>query len=416
MSSVPIGYLFPAVLLTWCMLYVVALKGWPRFPRFLGFYFIVINELPFLPLIWLAGSTWLAWSQGDLFSPVGWLAFGLCILTALGLVIMIFWGLQTAPVINRALDEGLGKHWRTVIDPKLAARVRSRFAASALLGPFAIRRRNVERVANISYGEAGTYHLLDLYRQRSRPTNAPVLIHFHGGAFVGGKKNHDALPLLYRLASHGWVCISANYRLSPAVTLSEQLSDAKRVIAWVRAHGVEYGANPAAIFVAGNSSGATLAALAALTFDDLRLQPGFEDTTTRLCGAILLYGFYDWPDTTSTWSPAGQEHSELLPTSSLPHARKDAPPFFVLHGDRDTTLPVARARLFAHHLRSISHHPVVYAELPGAEHNFDLFHSIRAEAVINGVEAFVAWVQADPRSVEREAVNPFQEFMHDFPR
>ena len=61
-------------------------------------------------------------------------------------------------------------------------------------------------------------------------------------------------------------------------------------------------------------------------------------------------------------------------------------PFFVLHGKLDTTLPVARARLPAHHLRSISHHPVVYAELPGAEHNFDLFHSIRAEAVINGVK------------------------------
>ena len=399
MSSVPIGYLLPALLLTWVVFYVVAPKGWPRFPRFLGFYFIVINELPFLALIWLAGSTWLAWSQGDLYSPVGWVAFGLSIVTALGLVVVISWELKTAPAINCALDEGLGKQWRTAIDPKLAARARSRFAASALLGPFAIRRWNVEHVTNISYGEAGTYHLLDLYRQRSRPTNAPVLIHFHGGAFVGGKKNHDALPLLYRLASHGWVCISANYRLSPAVTLSEQLSDAKRVIAWVRVHGVEYGANPAVLFVAGNSSGATLAALAALTFDDLRLQPGFEDTNTSLSGAILLYGFYDWPDTTSTWSPAGRERSELLPALPLPHARTDAPPFFVLHGDRDTTLPVARARLFAHHLRSISHHPVVYAELPGAEHNFDLFHSIRAEAVINGVEAFVAWVQANQKAL-----------------
>ncbi|MDQ2905688.1 MAG: prolyl oligopeptidase family serine peptidase [Chloroflexota bacterium] len=83
----------------------------------------------------------------------------------------------------------------------------------------------------------------------------------------------------------------------------------------------------------------------------------------------------------------------------LPHARKDAPPFFVLHGDRDTTLPVAKARHFAHNLRSISHNPVVYAELPGAEHNFDLFHSIRAEAVINGIEAFAAWVQTDPKAL-----------------
>jgi hypothetical protein len=42
-----------------------------------------------------------------------------------------------------------------------------------------------------------------------------------------------------------------------------------------------------------------------------------------------------------------------------------------------------------------SENPVVYAELPGAHHNFDLFHSIRSVAVIEGVEAFTAWVLAD---------------------
>jgi acetyl esterase/lipase len=399
MPSVPIGYVFPVLLLTWATLYVVAPTSWPRFPRFLGLYFIVINELPFLALIWLVGSTWLAWSEGDLYSPIGWVAFGGSIVTTIGLVVMIFWGLQTASAINHALVDGLGERWRTVIDPKLAVQVRSRFAASALLGPFAIRSRDVEHVANISYGEAGKYQQLDLYRPRSRRTNGRVLIHFHGGAFVGGKKNHDALPLLYRLASHGWVCISANYRLRPAVTLTEQVSDAKRVIAWVRVHGLEYGANPAAIFIAGNSAGATVAALAALTFDDPGLRPSFEDANTSLSGAILLYGFYDWPDTSSTWSPVGCEQDELPPTPPLHRACTDAPPFFVLHGDRDTMLPSAKARLFAQNLRSTSHNPVVYAELPGAEHNFDLFHSIRAEAVINGIEAFVAWVQAQPKAL-----------------
>jgi hypothetical protein len=37
---------------------------------------------------------------------------------------------------------------------------------------------------------------------------------------------------------------------------------------------------------------------------------------------------------------------------------------------------------------------VVYAELPGAQHAFDLFHSVRFDAVVNAVEAFAAWVRA----------------------
>ena len=42
--------------------------------------------------------------------------------------------------------------------------------------------------------------------------------------------------MLARLASRGWVCISANYRLRPA-GFPAPLVDVKRVIAWVRDHG-----------------------------------------------------------------------------------------------------------------------------------------------------------------------------------
>lgn len=65
---------------------------------------------------------------------------------------------------------------------------------------------------------------------------------------------------------------------------------------------------------------------------------------------------------------------------------------FVVHGDKDALTPVESARYLVGELRKISDNPVVYAELPGAQHNFDLFHSIRNEAVIAGIEAFTAWV------------------------
>jgi acetyl esterase/lipase len=53
------------------------------------------------------------------------------------------------------------------------------------------------------------------------------------------------------------------------------------------------------------------------------------------------------------------------------------------------------ARGFTEKLRSGSSGPVVYAELPGAQHSFDLFHSILFEAVIDGIEDFAAWVRSD---------------------
>ncbi|MGC5412924.1 alpha/beta hydrolase, partial [Streptomyces sp. DT225] len=82
-----------------------------------------------------------------------------------------------------------------------------------LFVPVLKRRRDVRRVAGLSYGEAGRRNLLDVYHHRARPQGAPVLIHMHGGGYTGGHKNSQSLPLLYRLASRGWVTISANSRL-----------------------------------------------------------------------------------------------------------------------------------------------------------------------------------------------------------
>jgi len=55
-----------------------------------------------------------------------------------------------------------------------------------------------------------------LYRHRSGFNGGLTLVYLHGGAFRGGVKSREARPLLYRLASQGWVCVSANYRLGRA--------------------------------------------------------------------------------------------------------------------------------------------------------------------------------------------------------
>jgi acetyl esterase/lipase len=204
----------------------------------------------------------------------------------------------------------------------------------------------------------------------------------HGGGYFSGRKSKEARPLLYRLASQGWVCISANYRLRPAATFPDHLIDLKKVIAWVRKFGHEYGADPAMVFAAGSSAGGHLAALAALTPNDPAFQPGFEQADTTVTAAICLYGWY------GTYYGQGPESS---PSSYI---TQDAPPFFMAHGDHDIYVPAEVARRFAGSLRDVSSNPVVYAELHGATHAFDLFHSIRFSRVVNAVEAFTAWVRS----------------------
>ena len=64
------------------------------------------------------------------------------------------------------------------------------------------------------------------------------------------------------------------------------------MLAWVREHGPEYGADPNVVFVAGSSAGGHLASMAALTANDRSLQPGFEHADTSVTAAVSLYGYY----------------------------------------------------------------------------------------------------------------------------
>ena len=134
------------------------------------------------------------------------------------------------------------------------------------------------------------------------------------------------------------------------------------------------------VLVAGSSAGAHLAATAALTANDPALQPGFEPADTAVQAAICLHGYYG-PVGTDSWSP-------------VEHAGAHAPPFFIAHGDLDSYVPVEDARRFAEVLRARSQAAVVYAELHGGQHGFDLFDSLRLESVIDGVSMFAAGLGA----------------------
>ncbi|TGJ94547.1 alpha/beta hydrolase, partial [Actinotalea fermentans ATCC 43279 = JCM 9966 = DSM 3133] len=274
--------------------------------------------------------------------------------------------------------------------------------ARILLAPFAVRRRDVERLADLAYGDSddgraggagrgrrgsrGREHRLDVYRPRSRPADGPTLVYFHGGGYVSGRKELEARAMLSRLASRGWVCVSANYGLRPTTNFPGHLVDAKRVLAWVRAHGATYGADTRRVLVAGSSAEAHLASLVALTPRDPRFQPGFEDADTTVVGAVCPYGYFG--------EYYGSGRAPGIETAPGAYLHPAAPPFLVVHGDQDTLVPVEGARRFVADLRGVSTSPVVYAELPGAQHGFDLFHSVRFDAVVTAVEEFADRVVA----------------------
>ena len=86
----------------------------------------------------------------------------------------------------------------------------------------------------------------------------------------------------------------------------------------------------------------------------------------------------DLDDDPETWRAAS-------PTLRL---TPDAPPMFVVHGDRDEVVEVTTARMFAERARQVSRQPFGYAELPYAHHAFDFLPSPRTKAAARAVATF----------------------------
>jgi len=74
----------------------------------------------------------------------------------------------------------------------------------------------------------------------------------------------------------------------------------------------------------------------------------------------------------------------------MDRVHSEAPPFLIVHGDRDTLAPVEDAQVFAEDLRRASRSPVMYTELRGAQHAFDIFASPRTARMLDGTLRFLA--------------------------
>jgi acetyl esterase/lipase len=377
----PVGFLITAGLVTLGM----AASLWP--PARSGLLGLVTwlvsaipNESPFLAFYWMGISTWLAFS--NFHGAQVWIAAGLATAPFIGTPVLVRRSLHAAPAIEQALDRDLGPRWRRAGGKSIAANPPW---ARIIFAPLPLFHPGVRRIANLTYGDAGRRNRLDLYRRRRGGSGGPVLIHLHGGGFslAPGRKSFYARRLLFRLARKGWVCISATYRLAPAATFPDELIDVKKVIAWARARAGEHGGDPDRIVLAGSSYGARLATLAGFTTNDPAFQPGFEQADTSVAAVVGLYGYY-----------AATAGRRSLPSSPFDYAGRGSEPLLIVHGDQDTLTSVKTARALAERARSASANPIVFVELPGAQHSFDQLSSIRFEAVIDGIEAFAASIAA----------------------
>lgn len=361
--------------------------GW-LIPELAWFHFLLQSLLTLLFVIY-----------ADFSDTLTYVAIPLSLISLLALRSMHRQSMQSKSVYRRALGK--------LSDIKLGRSALLTESGNPLwLRPFKLSRSDVQVLRNIRYAEQPR-NLLDIHRRRSGNSKpAPVLLQIHGGAWIIGDKKQQGLPLMNYMASLGWVCVAINYRLSPKDKFPAHIVDVKKAIAWIKEHIHEYGGDPDFIVTTGESAGGHLCSLAALTPNLPEWQPGFEERDTQVNACVPIYGVYDFMDRNETRINVSMipfleekvmqvslEQNKALWSQASPvsHVNAAAPPMLIIHGSNDTLVFPHDARIFANALAATSQQQVIYVELPGTQHAFEIFNSVRSGYTVEAIAQFLTY-------------------------
>lgn len=225
---------------------------------------------------------------------------------------------------------------------------------------------------DLVYKQVGNTALkIDLYLPKNVAKPPPMILCIHGGGWSRGNKRQCPAVMMVR---DGYAVASIEYRLTDEVPFPAQIEDCKAAVRWLRANAAKYQFDADRIGVWGHSSGAHLAALLGTSGEIKALEGSGENLqfSSRVQAVCEISGPADlvrmYQDVTSAPSemgpeaksaiealiggPLAQQKDRAVAASPITYVTKDDPPFLIIHGEEDQTVPVNQSQLFAAALKA----------------------------------------------------------------
>lgn len=226
---------------------------------------------------------------------------------------------------------------------------------------------DVEVMRDVVFGTGGgrdlTMHIVVPKKKAESP--APAYVWIHGGGWMGGTKEggvRQVIPMVRK----GFVGATIEYRLTGEAPFPAQIEDCKCAIRYLRAHAEKYNIDPDRIAVGGSSAGGHLVALLGTSggIKELEGDGGWPDQASTVQAVVDLYGPTDFKlfVTTKGYESHNQDKSpesrllgggEVLPQADaikrvnpITYVDSDDPPFLIIHGSNDRTVPPNQSETF----------------------------------------------------------------------
>ena len=249
--------------------------------------------------------------------------------------------------------------------------------------------QGVEPVARASYGSAEAQKL-SVYRLSAATGTQPVILFVHGGSWATG--DADDYGFVGRnLAARGFTVVVPGYRLFPEARYPAMLEDTAAAIGWTLDNIASFGGDSETIWLIGHSAGAYNIVQTVL---DPQWLAKAGVSQNAVGGVVALAGPYDFHpfDKESTRNSFG-DAADPATTQPINHARSDAPPLLLIHGQRDETVKVRNTRALARAVERAGG-DVETAIYPSMDHNAPLLSLANPwrdrRPVLSRIERFIA--------------------------
>ena len=222
----------------------------------------------------------------------------------------------------------------------------------------------VERVHEASTGPAAQQRLF-VHRVPEAQGPLPVFVFFHGGAWAHGDPV-DYSFIARNIAPEGYVVVLGGYRMNEPGRYPAMLEDTAAAVGWVHRNIAEYGGDPDRIVLSGHSAGAYNVAQVALEPRWLEDAGVPQDAIRGVVGLAGPYDFY--PFDTDRSRDAFESVGAGPESQPVNHARADAPPMLLVHGEDDTVVRIRNSQALEAALTQAGAR-VETLYLPGKTHN-----------------------------------------------
>jgi len=218
-------------------------------------------------------------------------------------------------------------------------------------------------------GDEKIYHMMDIYLPSSTSNKSPLIVTIYGSAFKSNNSKEAGKTiktLIKPLIDSGFAVASINHRSSFDAVFPAQIHDVKAALRFIRGNAKKYKIDPSFIGITGSSSGGHLASMAGTTSHNENVEGNvgnfmqFESHVDAvvdwfgptdfllmdICGSKIVHDDVNSPESRLIGGAIQENKEKARAANPISYISPKTPPFLIIHGMVDLTVPYCQSKVF----------------------------------------------------------------------